>query len=132
MQLWAFGTLKCGLGLTERQLWGLTRRKLNALVKVYQDEQYRLDLRSALIRLDMRNMWGVGKGHPDPWQLDEVLPRHGVAVSESGSIESIWRRIRPEATDAQRMQFQAMKIKFSMAEKMGLGVLGEEVWPLPS
>jgi len=99
-------------------LWNLTGCKYNALVSVWEDEQYRQDLRSALIRLDLRNAWFVGESHPEPWQLDELLtPR--LAREESGGNS-------PE----REIWFQQLKIKSAMAVKAGTWG-GEEVYPLP-
>ena len=100
-------------------------RKYNALVKIYADEQYRLDLRSALIRLDMRNMWGVGDSHPNAWELDELLPPRGGRKSSGDGIELSGNSPEAEAW------FAAFRIKCSiaMAEKKWPG---PEMYPMPS
>jgi len=108
----------------------------NALVRVWEDDQYRLDLRSALIRLDIRNAWCVGDHHPEPWQLEDVLPpRTGKAVGKA--ISSEWEQFlatRPDPTPAQRAAFQAFQVKCSiaMATKKWEWGTQQEVFPLPN
>lgn len=124
MRLWAFATSKDGLGLEERKLWSLTTRKYNALVRVWEDARYREDVRSALIRLDLRNAWCTSeKNHPDGWQLDEILPPRG------GKREDTNQGNSPEAW----AWYQSLKMKFNMAIATGGKSWNEpDMFPLPS
>jgi hypothetical protein len=113
-------------------LWSLTHRKYRALVKVFEAEQYRLDLRSALIRLDLRNIWGVGDRHPDPWELEEILAAPGGQRKYRGSEKYIeeWLASRPEPTPGRIAEWQALQVKSAIAVAQRRWD-GPEVFPLP-
>jgi hypothetical protein len=105
-------------------------------MRIWQDEQYRLDMRSALIRLDLRNIWAVGENHPEPWQIEDVLtpPGHWKVASDSSAATRLarWLASRPEATPERQALAQSQAFSFALALKAGPSVLGPEVYPLPS
>ena len=114
-------------------MWSLTTRKYLALVKVYEDDQYRQDLRSAMIRLDLRNIHCVGDKHPDAWTLEEVLPRSSAhqPLSDSDARIARWLASRPEPTPERRAWYETFKVRAAMAMAAKKWD-GPEVWPLPS
>lgn len=91
---------------------------------MWEDSQYRQDLRAALLQLDFRNAWFVSKEHhPDAWQLDEILTPRGGKKEEANQGNS------PEAW----AWYQSLKMKCNMAiATNGQSWNEPDMFPMPS
>ena len=61
MDLWAFGTSRDGLGLSDAQFWWLTDREYHALRRVWQRRRdFQIDLYAGL-QASLHNLWSSGR-----------------------------------------------------------------------
>lgn len=94
MKLWAFGTSRDGLGLSEDVLWSLTPREMAELRQVWLDGIERQNYLHASIQATLYNAHFDHQG--TPWTPEDLLGRGNRAERQAKALADKWMASRPD------------------------------------